>query len=56
MNTQIYKKRRDNIEKEVENIDTKQIDKNQLLAKFNNNVNRLKKVHPKRACGLEKNL
>tara|TARA_R100001082_G_scaffold68961_1_gene39062 strand:- start:641 stop:1633 length:993 start_codon:yes stop_codon:yes gene_type:complete len=35
-----------NLSEKVENIDTKQIDKNQLLAKFNNNVNRLKKVHP----------
>tara|TARA_R100000234_G_scaffold113017_1_gene87107 strand:+ start:16 stop:1020 length:1005 start_codon:yes stop_codon:yes gene_type:complete len=35
-----------NLSEKVESIDTKQIDKNQLLAKFNNNVNRLKKVHP----------
>ena len=35
-----------NLLEKVESIDTKQIDKNQLLAKFNNNVNRLKKVHP----------
>jgi hypothetical protein len=34
------------LSEKVESIDTKQIDKNQLLAKFNNNVNRLKKVHP----------
>ena len=35
-----------NLSEKVESIDTKQIDKNQILAKFNNNVNRLKKVHP----------